>query len=199
MTGRNPGGHLHWIRIGRPQKTHAYAKGLHKQHLVTAEELLVVVLGLVLARAVAAMVATLPACILEIRKRAEYLGACAMSIRVPQKEVGKRSSITFFRFRGAFGVTFRSLFLLLLSLFSSLFRAKLLLPDSFCGRVKWQQNFSTTKIALSKFYCRGVCHEKKQRFWTIFLSAPKAPPPSKAQVLLSSPAPNTVSRARNCQ
>ena len=31
------------------------------------------------------------------------------------------------------------------------------------------------KFALSKFYCRGVSHEK-QRFWTTFLSAPKAPP-----------------------
>ena len=29
----------------------------------------------------------------------------------------------------------------------------------------------TLKLALLKFYCRGVSHEK-QRFWTIFLSAP---------------------------
>ena len=34
------------------------------------------------------------------------------------------------------------------------------------------------KISFSKFYCRGVSHEK-QRFGTIFLSAPKAPPPQK--------------------
>ena len=40
--------------------------------------------------------------------------------RVPQKEVGKRSSITFFVF-GTLSVTFCSLFLMLLSLFSSLF------------------------------------------------------------------------------
>ena len=42
------------------------------------------------------------------------------TIRVPQKECGKRSSITFFVF-GTLLVTFRSLFLMLLSLFSSLF------------------------------------------------------------------------------
>ena len=45
---------------------------------------------------------------------------CLINLRVPQKEVGKRSSITFFRFRGSFGhflvtfsdasVTFSSLF-----------------------------------------------------------------------------------------
>ena len=51
-----------------------------------------------------------------------------------------------------------------------------------------QQNFSTIKFALSKFYCRGVSHKKKTAFWTIFLSAPKPPPPSKAKFwfLLSS-------------
>ena len=43
-------------------------------------------------------------------------------------------------------------------------------------------NFSTIKIALSKFCCRGVSHENK-RFWTILLSAPKAPPPSKVKIL----------------
>ena len=31
------------------------------------------------------------------------------------------------------------------------------------------------KIFALKLYCRGVSHEK-QRFWTIFLSAPQAPP-----------------------
>ena len=41
-------------------------------------------------------------------------------LRVPQKECGKRSSMTFFVF-GTLSVTFRSLFLMLLSLFSSLF------------------------------------------------------------------------------
>ena len=41
-------------------------------------------------------------------------------IRVPQKEVGQGSSITFFVF-GTVSVTFWSLFLMLLSLFSSLF------------------------------------------------------------------------------
>ena len=39
---------------------------------------------------------------------------------MPQKECGKRSSITFFRFRDAFG-HFSVTFLTLLSLFSSLF------------------------------------------------------------------------------
>ena len=61
-------------------------------------------------------------------------------LRVPQKECGKRSSITFSVF-GTLSVTFRSLFLMLLSLFSSLFCrtpfAGLLLPDSFCGRVRF--------------------------------------------------------------
>ena len=41
-------------------------------------------------------------------------------------------------------------------------------------------NFSTIKFALSKFYCRGVSHEK-QRFWTICLSAPQSPPPQKGK------------------
>ena len=48
-------------------------------------------------------------------------------LRVPQNEVGKRSSITLFRFLGALSVTFWSLVLMLLSLFSSLF-----CPNSFC-------------------------------------------------------------------
>ena len=43
----------------------------------------------------------------------------ALELRAPQKEVGKRSSITFFVF-GTLSVTFWSLFLTLLSLFSSL-------------------------------------------------------------------------------
>ena len=42
-------------------------------------------------------------------------------------------------------------------------------------------NFSTIKFALSKFYCRGVSHEK-QRFWTILLSAHKTPPPQKRKL-----------------
>ena len=46
------------------------------------------------------------------------------------KEVGKGSSTTF----SSFLVTFWSLFLTLLSLFCDFF-ARLLLPDSFCGRV----------------------------------------------------------------
>ena len=48
--------------------------------------------------------------------------------RVPQKECGKRSSITFFRFRDAFGhfsVTFSDAFVTFFVTF---------LPDSFCGR-----------------------------------------------------------------
>ena len=66
---------------------------------------------------------------LEIATRSRNL-----KFRVPQKECGKRSSITFFVF-GTLSVTFRSLFLTLLSLFSSLF-AKLLFPDSFCSRAR---------------------------------------------------------------
>ena len=38
-------------------------------------------------------------------------------------------------------------------------------------------------VALSKFYCRGVSHEK-QRFWMIFLSAPTAPPPLKSEIFI---------------
>ena len=38
--------------------------------------------------------------------------------------------------------------------------------------------FRQQKFAHSKFYCRGVSHEM-QRFWTIFLSGPKACPPQK--------------------
>ena len=45
----------------------------------------------------------------------------AKRIRVPQKEVGKRSSITFFFAFETLLVTFWSLFLMFLSLFSSLF------------------------------------------------------------------------------
>ena len=52
---------------------------------------------------------------------------------MPQKEVGKRSSITFFAF-GTVSVTFWSLFLTLYPFFRHFF-ARLLLPDSFCGRV----------------------------------------------------------------
>ena len=36
--------------------------------------------------------------------------------------------------------------------------------------------FLENKICTFRIYCRGVSHEK-QRFWTIFLSAPEAPPP----------------------
>ena len=54
---------------------------------------------------------------------------------MPQKECGKRSSITFFRFRDAFGhfsVTFSDASVT----FFRHFFAKLLLPNSFCGRVR---------------------------------------------------------------
>ena len=47
----------------------------------------------------------------------------AASFRVPQKEVGKRSSITFFRFRDTFGLTFSDV---------SVNFFVTLLPDSFC-------------------------------------------------------------------
>ena len=40
------------------------------------------------------------------------------------------------------------------------------------------KHFSTIKCALSKCYCHGVSQEK-QRFGTIFLSAPRSPPPQK--------------------
>ena len=56
-----------------------------------------------------------------------------------------------------------------------------------CGECEFRslrndnKNFSTITFALSKFYCRGVSHENK-RFWSIFLSAPKAvPPPPKCE------------------
>ena len=52
-------------------------------------------------------------------------------IRVTQKECGKRSSITFSPFSGRF----RSLFGHFFWCFCHFF-ARLLLPDSFCGRVK---------------------------------------------------------------
>ena len=43
-----------------------------------------------------------------------------------------------------------------------------------------QQNIQRdNNFALSNFYCHGVSHEK-QRVWKILLSAPYAPPPSKA-------------------
>ena len=48
-------------------------------------------------------------------------------------------SLFFFGF-GTLLVTFRSLFLVLLSLFSRYIFAKLLLPDSFCGRVRTDGN-----------------------------------------------------------
>ena len=51
---------------------------------------------------------------------------------VPQKEVGKRSSITFFIF-STLSVTFWPLFLMLLSLFLSLF-----CPTPFAGLFLWQ-------------------------------------------------------------
>ena len=59
-----------------------------------------------------------------------------MLLGVPQKECGKRSSITFFRFRDTFGhfsVTFPDASVT----FFVTFFAKLLLPDSFCGRVSF--------------------------------------------------------------
>ena len=54
-------------------------------------------------------------------------------LRVPQKEVGKRGSISFFCFRDSFThflVTFSDASVP----FSRHFFARLLLPDSFCGR-----------------------------------------------------------------
>ena len=45
---------------------------------------------------------------------------------------------------------------------------------------QWQHNFSTIKFALSKWYCHGVAREK-QRFWTIFPSAPNPHPPQKGK------------------
>ena len=56
-------------------------------------------------------------------------------LRVPQKECGKGSSITFFCFRDAFGHFSVTFFLMLLSLFCQTPLAGLLWPDSFCSRV----------------------------------------------------------------
>ena len=67
--------------------------------------------------------------------------------RVPQKEVGKRSSITSFVF-GTLSVTFLDNFLMLVSLFCHFF-AKLLLPDSSCGRVTLHYLNAQAKGSLS--------------------------------------------------
>ena len=64
--------------------------------------------------------------------------------KVPQKEGGKISSIKF-SFSGHFRSLFGHLFLMLLSLFSSLF-AKLLLPDSFCGTLNSGSHFVQTSL-----------------------------------------------------
>ena len=44
--------------------------------------------------------------------------------------------------------------------------------------------FLDNKFALSTFYCHGVSHREKQRFGTIFLSAPKAHPSQKHKFCL---------------
>ena len=50
---------------------------------------------------------------------------------------------------------------------------------------QWQAKFSTIRFAISKFYCRGVSHEKKKNsvFGQISSLTPISPPPSKAQIL----------------
>ena len=64
---------------------------------------------------------------------------------MPQKECGKRVRSLLFIF-GTLSVTFWSLFLMLCHFFRHFF-AKLLLPDSFCGRVKnhWERRGKTPK------------------------------------------------------
>ena len=42
--------------------------------------------------------------------------------------------------------------------------------------------FLDNKIAISKFYCRGVSHEK-QRIWPILSLPPKAPPLNTANFI----------------
>ena len=85
---------------------------------------------------------------------------CHTFLSVPQKEAGKRSSITFFRFRDSFGhflVTFSEASVT----FFCHFFAKLLLPDSFCSRVifadlgeKFRQSVSFS--ALSRIALRTL-------------------------------------------
>ena len=48
---------------------------------------------------------------------------------------------------------------------------------------QWQQNFSTIKFGLSKFYCRGVSHEKKNSVLDDFPLCPQGHPPQKAKIL----------------
>ena len=60
--------------------------------------------------------------------------------RVLQKECGKRSSITFFSFSGRFRSLFGHFFWCFCHFFRHFF-AKLLLPDSFCGKVRNTDKF----------------------------------------------------------
>ena len=79
-------------------------------------------------------------------------------VRVPQKECGKRSSITFFHFRDAFVSLFGHFFLTLLSLFSSLFCQTPFARTPFCGRVtdwnpeKLSSGYFWTNLAFGAFF-----------------------------------------------
>ena len=53
---------------------------------------------------------------------------------------------------------------------------KIKIPIGACATTT---NFSTIKISILKFYCRGVSHEKKQCFWTIS-PLPPTPTPLKS-------------------
>ena len=90
------------------------------------------------------------------------LRACAQRARGPSfgrkpnsqgaaKGVRQKEFDHFFRFRDAFGHFSVIFFLMLLSLFSSPFLTNLLLPDSFCGKVKF--NSASPKEGFCK---RGV-------------------------------------------
>ena len=80
-----------------------------------------------------------------------------LQFSVPQKEVGKRSSITFFVF-GTLLVTFRSLFLMLLSLFSSLFYQTPFAGTPFAARwsvnrkIELALNWKIGKLAFLSLY-----------------------------------------------
>ena len=66
---------------------------------------------------------------------------------MPQKECDKRSSITFFHFRDTFG-HFSAFSDASVTFFVTFF-ARLLLPDSFCGRVNFDsQSLQETRLSL---------------------------------------------------
>ena len=100
--------------------------------------------------------------------------------RVLQKEVGKGSSIIFF---GTLSVTFWSLFLMFLSLSGDFF-AKLLLPDSLCGRVIF-----TLWLKLGLVFC-AYCEKS---VWFLLM----VPPVWKLDLVLFTYGSPTVSKKTN--